>query len=107
MQGLEEMVELRVLDLGANKIKELDALSALTYLVEFWINDNQLDSFDELKQLAGAANLSTVYLEGNPLAKDPDYAEKALAALPSSLCQLDALPLAHVRAKQQQKPLEP
>jgi protein phosphatase 1 regulatory subunit 7 len=103
MAGIEDMVELRVLDLGANEISKLDALSALVNLVEFWINDNKLESFDDLDKLAGATHLNTVYLEGNPLAKDPDYASRALAALPPSLCQLDALPVDHVRAKLRQK----
>lgn len=103
MKGLETLVQLRVLDLGTNSISHIEGISKLVYLVEFWVNDNQLESFDELaEQLAGAKGLQTAYLEGNPLSRDEQYAAKALAALPPSLQQLDALPVDHVRAHMRQ-----
>ncbi|ELK28650.1 Protein phosphatase 1 regulatory subunit 7 [Myotis davidii] len=53
------------------------------------MNDNLLESWSDLDELKGAKNLETVYLEGNPLQKDPQYRRKVMLALPS-VRQIDA-----------------
>lgn len=107
IEGLECLVSLSVLDLSANQIEVAQGLSTLVNLVEFWANDNKLADLDALAaELAGASGLETVYLEGNPLAKEPNYEERALAALPSNLSQLDALPVEQVRQQIAKKEAE-
>lgn len=53
------------------------------------MNDNLLESWSDLDELKGAKNLETVYLERNPLQKDPQYRRKVMLALPS-VRQIDA-----------------
>ena len=97
MGGLNKLLKLKVLDLGTNFIEHIEGIEELHNLTEFWINDNKLSAFEELLILSGAPELETIYLEGNPLAKDDDYEKKALDALPDSLEQLDALLVSDVR----------
>lgn len=97
MSGVEQLRNLRLLDLGANEIEHIVGLADLTLLTEFWFNDNQLASFDDLSHLQHATAIETVYLEGNPLARDPQYQAKALQLLPPSLEQLDAMLVSYVR----------
>lgn len=53
------------------------------------MNDNLVESWSDLDELKGAKNLETVYLERNPLQKDPQYRRKIMLALPS-VRQIDA-----------------
>ncbi|KAL4689818.1 hypothetical protein H8959_012609 [Pygathrix nigripes] len=53
------------------------------------MNDNLLESWSDLDELKGARSLETVYLERNPLQKDPQYRRKVMLALPS-VRQIDA-----------------
>lgn len=64
-------------------------MSKLTKLEEFWCNHNQLSNWRDLAELLAAPGLKTVYLEGNPLQRDPQYRLKVKLALPS-LVQIDA-----------------
>lgn len=52
-------------------------------------NHNLLEDWRDVDQLRGARNLQTVYFEGNPIAKDPQYRRKLKLALPT-LTQIDA-----------------
>lgn len=97
MQGIQSLKNIQVLDLGVNFIEHIECIENLSKLREFWMNGNKLSSFDELNSLRSATRLETVYLEANPLAKDPQYQAKALEILPTSLEQLDALLLDDVR----------
>ncbi|XP_059559830.1 protein phosphatase 1 regulatory subunit 7 isoform X1 [Myotis daubentonii] len=89
IEGLENNNKLTMLDIAANRIKKIENISHLTELLEFWMNDNLLESWSDLDELKGAKNLETVYLEGNPLQKDPQYRRKVMLALPS-VRQIDA-----------------
>eukprot|EP00177_Eucheuma_denticulatum_P003799 GFKZ01006863.1.p1 GENE.GFKZ01006863.1~~GFKZ01006863.1.p1 ORF type:complete len:452 (+),score=66.72 GFKZ01006863.1:252-1607(+) len=91
MDGIEKLSNLLVLDLGVNFIEHIHHVDKLPLLKEFWINGNKLTSFEELNLLRKCPQLETVYLEGNPLASDPNYEVKTLEILPNSLQQLDAL----------------
>lgn len=53
------------------------------------MNDNLLESWSDLDELKGAKGLETVYLERNPLQKDPQYRRKVMLALPG-VRQIDA-----------------
>lgn len=53
------------------------------------MNDNLLESWSDLDELKAAKSLETVYLERNPLQKDPQYRRKIMLALPS-VRQIDA-----------------
>lgn len=53
------------------------------------MNDNQIENWSDLDELKNAKSLETVYLERNPLQKDPQYRRKIMLALPS-VRQIDA-----------------
>lgn len=53
------------------------------------MNDNQIDNWSDLDELKNAKSLETVYLERNPLQKDPQYRRKIMLALPT-VRQIDA-----------------
>lgn len=53
------------------------------------MNDNQIDNWSDLDELKNTKSLETVYLERNPLQKDPQYRRKIMLALPS-VRQIDA-----------------
>lgn len=57
--------------------------------VSHQMNDNQIDNWSDLDELKNAKSLETVYLERNPLQKDPQYRRKIMLALPS-VRQIDA-----------------
>lgn len=58
-------------------------------LISTQMNDNQIDNWSDLDELKNAKSLETVYLERNPLQKDPQYRRKIMLALPS-VRQIDA-----------------
>ncbi|XP_068025555.1 protein phosphatase 1 regulatory subunit 7-like, partial [Melanerpes formicivorus] len=89
IEGLENNNKLTMLDIASNRIKRIENISHLTELQEFWMNDNLVESWSDLDELKGAKNLETVYLERNPLQKDPQYRRKIMLALPT-VRQIDA-----------------
>jgi len=89
LEGLDNLTSLRVLDVASNQLTTLENIAHLIHLEEFWCNDNKLDHFEVLQQLANASHLDTVYFEGNPLALDPLYRIKVHTALPP-VTQIDA-----------------
>uniref|UniRef100_G1KA05 Protein phosphatase 1 regulatory subunit 7 n=1 Tax=Anolis carolinensis TaxID=28377 RepID=G1KA05_ANOCA len=89
IEGLENNNKLTMVDIAANRIKKIENISHLTELQEFWMNDNLIESWSDLDELKAAKNLETVYLERNPLQKDPQYRRKIMLALPS-VRQIDA-----------------
>ncbi|XP_074154075.1 protein phosphatase 1 regulatory subunit 7 isoform X2 [Sminthopsis crassicaudata] len=89
IEGLENNNKLTMLDIASNRIKKIENVSHLIELQEFWMNDNLIESWSDLDELKGAKNLETVYLERNPLQKDPQYRRKIMLALPT-IRQIDA-----------------
>lgn len=68
------------------------AHNIVTYLppvISTQMNDNQIDNWSDLDELKNAKSLETVYLERNPLQKDPQYRRKIMLALPT-VRQIDA-----------------
>lgn len=91
MEGIDGLHNLVLLDLGSNEISQICGVDQLPHLKEFWFNNNRLETLNDLNLLCVAKGLETVYLEGNPIAMDPDYQKKVLSILPDSLEQLDAV----------------
>ncbi len=89
MDGIENLKCLRILDMADNRIEHLKHLRQLNKLTDLWMNGNRLSDFEELEQLTDATQLDTIYLESNPLARDPEYKRKVVQLLPW-LHQLDA-----------------
>ncbi|KAM3338516.1 protein phosphatase 1 regulatory inhibitor subunit PPP1R7 isoform X1 [Capsicum galapagoense] len=75
MEGLSTLVNLRVLDVSANKLTEINDIENLTKLEDLWLNDNNIASLEGLaKAIAGAREkLTTIYLERNPCVQSPNY----------------------------------
>jgi protein phosphatase 1 regulatory subunit 7 len=73
-------------------------LQQLTMLEDLWVNDNKLESFEDVDKLVPLANLRTLYLERNPLASDFEYRKKLEATLPA-LEQIDAVPTTKARRR--------
>ncbi|GAA5965171.1 hypothetical protein JCM8115_005375 [Rhodotorula mucilaginosa] len=92
IEGLRNLKNLSTLDVGNNKITEAAAeeLAPLTELEEFWANDNLLHSIPVLPP-STHPNLSTIYLEGNPLQKElgTAYRRKVILECPQ-VSQVDA-----------------
>jgi protein phosphatase 1 regulatory subunit 7 len=84
---------LRVLDAAGNRIEVVASLRPFPLLEDLWLNDNQIGEMAAAAAIAEGARLQTLYLEGNPLAATPTYAEQVLAFAPPSLRQLDAIAL--------------
>lgn len=92
ISGLDHNRNLRVLDVSNNRIPHLAGLQHLSRLEELWASSNELESFREVEgELAGLEELSTVYLEGNPLQTKNvvTYRNKIRLALPR-VRQIDA-----------------
>ncbi|KAK3024914.1 hypothetical protein RJ639_043229 [Escallonia herrerae] len=75
MEGLSTLVNLRVLDVSANKLTAVNGIENLNKLEDLWLNDNQISSLEGLSEaVAGSREkLTTIYLEHNPCAKSPNY----------------------------------
>lgn len=96
--------KLRILDVAVNRIQHLENLEHLVNLEEFWVaavecfcvdnslqaNDNQLESFEELKIFSKCIQLQTAFFQRNPLEKDPQYRNKVIAYIPT-LTELDSI----------------
>ncbi|GAA5929770.1 type 1 protein phosphatase-activating protein SDS22 [Sporobolomyces koalae] len=92
VEGLEKLTSLTTLDIGHNKITEItsESLSSLVELEELWANNNLLETLPTLPP-ASHPNLSTVYLEGNPVQAQlgPNYRRKVMLECPQ-VQQIDA-----------------
>ncbi|TGZ46494.1 Serine/threonine-protein phosphatase [Temnothorax longispinosus] len=89
IEGIGNCPELTTLDLANNKIKKIQNMDHLENLEEFWMNNNEIEDWSTLESLKANKKLQTVYLENNPIAKDPNYRRKIMLLLPW-LEQLDA-----------------
>lgn len=94
LEGLGQLVNLKILDIANNQIKRLEGLEALQ-LTDLWANDNQIESLDEVEAALASqqGSLSCVYLRANPCAAGTDYKLRLKFALPK-LEQLDDTPVA-------------
>lgn len=85
-------------DLAKNAITVIRPMPQLTKLEELWMNDCQIKTLEEVRNLGSFRSLRTVYLERNPMhglgntASEEKYKAAILEAVPD-LVQLDALTL--------------
>ncbi len=94
MQGLERVVNLRVLDVSNNRVTEVEGLESLQCLRDLWLNDNQLPTLDSIEAPARAgalgSTLTCLYINGNPAtAQDADSMKSRMLAAFPKLEQLD------------------
>ncbi|KAK6072883.1 protein phosphatase pp1 regulatory subunit [Seiridium cupressi] len=92
LEGLDGNPNLRVLDISNNMVQSLKGLESLGAIEEFWASYNQIGDFNDVERaLRDKENLTTVYLEGNPLQlRQPAlYRNKVRLALPQ-VQQIDA-----------------
>lgn len=89
IEGLQCNLKLQTLDLAVNKIKMIRNVAHLVDLEELWMNDNEVEDWDNLNQLSNNKKLNTIYLDHNPLAINTMYRTKVKLALPW-LKQIDA-----------------
>jgi len=94
LQGLESLINLKILDISNNRIKSLKGIETLTNLTDLWANDNAVESMDEIEAVLKemAKTLEIVYLRGNPCASHEKYKLRMLYLLPK-LEQLDDNPV--------------
>ena len=109
IEGLENLKNLKILDLAGNKLKNVENLLHLNLLEDLWVisifhiffftffftfftkqlNDNLIDNWKGIEKLGEIKTLQTIYLEGNPISKDSQYRNKLTAFIPS-LTQIDS-----------------
>ncbi|KAK4058554.1 protein phosphatase regulatory subunit Sds22 [Microbotryomycetes sp. JL221] len=93
IEGLRNNTKLSTLDVGNNKIEtvDVDELAALTDLEEFWANDNRISLLPILPEYTHP-ELTTIYLEGNPVQKElgGSYHRKIMLEMPQ-VKQIDAV----------------
>jgi protein phosphatase 1 regulatory subunit 7 len=83
--------QLNTLDVTSNKIENVEPVSHLQSLEEFWISSNLIASTEALLPLQALPSLSCIYLENSPIQASlkSTYKADVLAVLPK-LTQLDA-----------------
>eukprot|EP00928_Gymnodinium_smaydae_P013387 TRINITY_DN14885_c0_g2_i1.p1 TRINITY_DN14885_c0_g2~~TRINITY_DN14885_c0_g2_i1.p1 ORF type:complete len:402 (-),score=87.69 TRINITY_DN14885_c0_g2_i1:123-1328(-) len=97
-EELAMLSNLREIDLAKNAIKTIRPMPQLEKLRDLWMNDNQVEDLDEVRNLAAYPALKTIYLERNPMhglgdtEKEEKYKQAILEAVPD-LVQLDAVKL--------------
>lgn len=89
LQGLPVPSSLNTVDLSKNNIVSLEGVEHQPTLEELWLSYSQVTTFESLAPLQRLSQLSCLYLEHSPLAKDYEYRKVVTRMLPS-LQQLDA-----------------
>ena len=102
IENLDANVELETVDLSGNPIQTLTgkrtcvfclfevSLFSLDYLgfekllniEDLWMNDCKIEDFKQIEALTHMKRLKTVYLERNPIYRDPMYRKKIMLTLP-------------------------
>ena len=94
LQGLESVVNLKILDVSNNRVSEVNGLGSMQCLRDLWLNDNQIATLDEIEAPARIAalgsSLTCLYINGNPAtSKDAENVKSRMLAAFSKLEQLD------------------
>ena len=89
VKGLPKASPLNTVDLSTNQISNLEGIEVHKGLQELWMTASKLATMDQLKPLKELPEISCLYLEHSPIAKDFEY-RKAITAMLPSLEQLDA-----------------
>ncbi|XP_002052450.3 dynein regulatory complex subunit 3 [Drosophila virilis] len=73
IENLETLVNLEVLSLFSNRITKIENLETLDKLVILSIGNNLIEVLDGIDRLRFVKSLRVLNLEGNPIAKLPDF----------------------------------
>ena len=90
------LADLQELDLAKNAIRSIKPIPQLRSLKDLWMNDNQVEDLEEVRNLAAFPSLQAIYLERNPMhglgdkAMEKRYQDAIMAAVPW-ITQLDAI----------------
>ncbi|KAH8411981.1 hypothetical protein KR222_004551, partial [Zaprionus bogoriensis] len=84
IENLETLVHLEVLSLFSNHITKIENLETLDKLIILSIGNNLIETLDGIDRLRFVNSLKVLNLEGNPIAKQPDFplSEYITAILP-------------------------
>ncbi|EDW77994.1 uncharacterized protein Dwil_GK24778 [Drosophila willistoni] len=73
IENLESLVNLETLSLFSNRILKIENLESLEKLVILSIGNNLIDTMEGIERLRFVKSLRVLNLEGNPIAKKPDF----------------------------------
>ncbi|XP_016979107.1 dynein regulatory complex subunit 3 [Drosophila rhopaloa] len=73
IENLETLVNLEKLSLFSNRIRRIENIQTLENLVILSIGNNLIDTVDGIERLRFVSSLKVLNLEGNPIAKLPDF----------------------------------
>ena len=84
LENFPLLEDLARLDLSENQIeKGLENLKHLDGIMQISLENNKIADIEELKHLAGLANLMSLMVEGNPISQEENYREKLFKIIPS------------------------
>ncbi|EDW88707.1 dynein regulatory complex subunit 3 [Drosophila yakuba] len=73
IENLEALVNLEKLSLFSNRIRKIENIHTLQNLVILSIGNNLIDTVEGIERLRFVSSLKVFNLEGNPIAKQPDF----------------------------------
>nr|NP_609325.2 TbCMF46 [Drosophila melanogaster]AAF52831.2 TbCMF46 [Drosophila melanogaster] len=73
IENLEKLVKLEKLSLFSNRIRKIENIHTLQNLVILSIGNNLIDTVEGIERLRFVSSLKVLNLEGNPIAKQPDF----------------------------------
>ncbi|XP_017060984.1 dynein regulatory complex subunit 3 [Drosophila ficusphila] len=73
IENLETLVNLEKLSLFSNRIRKIENIHTLEKLVILSIGNNLIDTVEGIERLRFVGSLKVLNLEGNPIAKLPDF----------------------------------
>lgn len=79
---IKDMPNLEVVSLSVNKIKTLKEFGCLKLLRELYLRKNLVSSMDEVAFLSKCPNLTTLWLNENPVADTQNYRLKVIRLIP-------------------------
>lgn len=83
-----ELGNISILNLSFNKLKSLAGLSRIRSLKTIDLSWNQIESFDEIDEIAQLPVIENVGLNGNKIATEVDYRTRVLARFGEKCCEL-------------------
>lgn len=89
---IEQMPNLEVVSLSANKISSLKPFASCSHLKELYLRKNNISDFDELNYLTRCKELKILWLDQNPICDCENYRKRIIITLPH-LIRLDNSPV--------------
>ena len=103
---IEQMPNLEVVSLSANKISSLKPFTACSHLKELYLRKNNISDFDELNYLTNCKELKILWIDQNPICDCENYRKRIIIALPN-LVRLDNSPVVTTEDNSPQRPITP